>query len=96
MPETGFLCYKKRICCTFFVYARLNWMVLGIAMHGRISCAACGWFGKPSEKGRAWWITAPFFQSTNQIRMNELFTDVNHFAGELCGVVPFLGTAENS
>ena len=28
--------------------------------------------------------------------MNELFTDVNHFMGELCGVVPFLGTAENS
>lgn len=34
--------------------------------------------------------------STNQIRMNELCTDANHFMGELCGVVPFLGTAENS
>lgn len=32
---------------------------------------------------------------TNQIRMNKLCTDVNHFMGELCGVVPFLGTAEN-
>jgi hypothetical protein len=48
------------------------------------------------ERIRAWWITAPFFQLTNQIRMNEMFTDVNHFMGELCGVVPFLGTAENS
>lgn len=27
--------------------------------------------------------------------MNELFTDVNHFAGELCGVVPFCGAAES-
>ena len=27
--------------------------------------------------------------------MNELYTDVNHSMGELCGVVPFCGATES-